>query len=57
MHPLASEKIWFEKSKVEEAESNYYSKKFSGAAATASSVRILIVLFLHLSYFPVSELC
>jgi len=42
MHPLASEKIWFEKSKVEEAESNYYSKKHSGAAATASSGSALV---------------
>lgn len=40
VHPLASEKIWFDKSRVEEAESNYYSRKYSGAASTSSAVSI-----------------
>ena len=50
MHPLASEKIWFDKSRVEEAESNYYAKKYSGAAGASSAVRFqfLSLLSAHL---------
>jgi len=42
VHPLASEKIWFDKSRVEEAESNYYSRKYSGAASTSSASSALV---------------
>ena len=38
-HPLATEKIWFDKARVEEAEYNYYAKKYSGASAVISAVR------------------
>jgi len=42
MHPLASEKIWFDKSRVEEAESNYYAKKYSGASGASSASSALV---------------
>jgi len=42
MHPLASEKIWFDKSRVEEAESNYYAKKYSGDAGASSASSALV---------------
>jgi translation elongation factor EF-1beta len=36
VHPFACEKVWFDKSKVEEAESRFYSLKYSGTAAASS---------------------
>lgn len=44
VHALATEKIWFDKSKVEEAESNFYIRKYSGASAVPA-VRKLYLSF------------
>ncbi|XP_067937587.1 elongation factor 1-delta-like [Watersipora subatra] len=41
-HPLATEKIWFDKARVEEAESNYYAKKYSGDNAVGSATATLL---------------
>lgn len=37
--PLATEKIWFDRARVEEAESNFYARKYSGDSAVAHAVR------------------
>lgn len=42
-HPLATEKIWFDKSRVEEAEYNFYARKYGGENAVAFAVRYSII--------------
>lgn len=38
-HPFTTEKIWFDKARVEEAEYNFYARKYSGENAVLSAVR------------------